>query len=114
MPGVFDRTPILLGTARNLAGISDKAIAIGAICAIYLLKQVEISQVVSIEDQIVAAFDLFDAVDRKADRLVHGDEHIQQYEGYYQGVDDGGRDYVHQVRVEDITCEIYSQRMVRS
>lgn len=52
---MLDRAPILLGTACDLASIGRKTIAVRAIGAVN-----------SVENQIVAAFDLFDPVDQKA------------------------------------------------
>src|ERR1700722_8368037 len=47
--GMLDRAPIDFGARRHLADKGDRAVAIGAIGAIDLLDDVEISQMVAVE-----------------------------------------------------------------
>src|ERR1700719_755822 len=68
--GVLDRAPIDFGARRHLAHKCDRAVGIGAIGAIDFLDDVEISEMVAVEHQIVAASHLWNLVDGKADRLI--------------------------------------------
>ena len=71
---VLDRAPISFGAARGFASIGQKTIAIRAIGAVNLFKQVQIGKMISVENQIVAALDLFNSIDRKANSLIDADE----------------------------------------
>jgi hypothetical protein len=53
---VLDRTPVLFGSARNLTRISDHAVGIAAVDTIERFELVEVSQVLSIEDDVFGSW----------------------------------------------------------
>ena len=86
--GVLDRAPILLGSRRNFTDIGNQPVAIAAIDAIQLLYRVQIGQQVAVKHDVVRAFHLGNAVDRKADGLKNRDKQIQKDERHDQGIDE--------------------------
>ena len=82
---MFDRAPELFGPCRHLSDISDNTVEIFAIPAAYLLKPVQIEEVVSVHDNILASFDLGDLIDGKTDGLINGRGDIEDH-GRMRGI----------------------------
>ena len=91
---MLDRAKILFGAGQNFAHITHQAVAIFAVRAVKLLDKVEITQVMTIENHVIRAFDLGDAVNRKAGELVKADEQVKQHHRENHAVDDGACDQV--------------------
>jgi len=54
-PSVLDRAPILFGATGNFTDIGDEPIAIRIISAIELFENVQVGEMMTVEDQEVAA-----------------------------------------------------------
>ena len=85
--GVFDRAPVLFAAGSNFRDIEKKAVHVAAVDTVDLLDQVEVAQVLAVDDDVVAAFDLVDLVDGETGPLIEGDEKIQQQARDDKGVD---------------------------
>ena len=81
LAGVLDRTPILLGSSGDLAGVGQHAVRVSAVDTIQLLDHVQVGEPVPVDDDEIAAFDLRDAVEGKADRLVGRDRDVEDRNG---------------------------------
>ena len=91
---VLDRTEILLGARQDLGHVSHQPVGIFAIGAVNLLDPVEITEVVAVKYQVVAAPHPGDAIDRKAGPLVDADEGIEHDERNRHAVDERPGDQV--------------------
>jgi hypothetical protein len=89
--GMFDWAPVLFGPRSDLADIGDNTVGITAEIAMDLFDAVQICELVSIQDDVAAPRHLCHPVDRKADRLICPDPHIEQREREKQGVDGASR-----------------------
>src|SRR5579862_2239118 len=75
---VPDRAPMLLGSTRDFHNEGEHSVSIRAVQAIESFDRVQVSQFVPVDRDIVPAARLGDAVDGKADGLIHRNEKIQQ------------------------------------
>ena len=62
---MLDRTPVLLGSGRNLLNVAGKAVKIAAIEAVDLFNDIQVGQSVAVDHDIIAPFHLGDAINRK-------------------------------------------------
>lgn len=76
--GMFDRTPVLLRSRRNLAEKSRKAVGIRTVETIDLFDDVQIRQIRTIKDEIFGTLDLCYSVDGETDRLIYKYEQIEK------------------------------------
>src|SRR5450830_1255632 len=106
---MLDRAPVLLGARRNLAREGDDAVGVGAIGAVELLQRIEIGEMVAVEHEIVGAFDLGDAIDRKAYRLKNTDEEIEQQKRNDAGVDHRRGQHHQRVGPEQVGQQLLAQ-----
>src|SRR5580700_9489885 len=75
---VLDRAPMLFRSSRNFAGIREEAVAVRAVDAVDPLHQVQVPELASIEDKVIRARDLWNAINREANRLINDQEEIDQ------------------------------------
>ena len=68
--GMFDRTPVLLGSRGNFTKICRKPIAVSAVKTVKFLDKIKIRQVIAIEDEIFRTLDLGNPVNRETGCLV--------------------------------------------
>ena len=101
-PSVLDRAPILFGATGNFTDIGDEPIAIRTISAVELFENVQVGEMMTVEDQKVAAAHLWNAVNREADKLINGDEQVQQHERNNQGVNERGGENDERRRLQDL------------
>ena len=66
---MFDRTPVLLGTAGCFPGVGNDPVRIAAVRAIQLLYAVQISQAMPVDDYIVGSFDSLHSPSGETDEL---------------------------------------------
>ncbi len=67
----------LFSAGRDLLRVGDESVQVAAVEAVHLLDQIEITESMTVEDDIVASSHFGDLVDRKADSLIESDENIQ-------------------------------------
>jgi hypothetical protein len=77
---VLDRTPVLLGARGDLAHVGNQAVRVAAVDAVHFLDAIQLRQLMAIDDEVPAASDTCDAVDREADPLIDGDPRIEDKE----------------------------------
>ena len=66
---MLDRTPVLFDPGRNFTEICRQAVAVGTVETVEFLDDVQIGQILTIEQQVFGAPDLWYPVNRKANRL---------------------------------------------
>lgn len=69
-PGMLDGTPVLFSSGGNLLNVGNQAVEVAAINTIHLFNEIQITETVTIQDNIVTSFYLRDAVYLKADKLI--------------------------------------------
>jgi hypothetical protein len=111
---MFDRTPIGFCSRCDLLDIGDQAVSIRTIDAVEFFDCVQISQPVTIEDDVVAALDPWDAVDPEADRLVQGHRKIQKREGNDHRVDEGRRQDRQEACIHELAGQVGSKLAMRA
>jgi len=104
--------PVLLGARGDFAREGDDAVGVGAIGAVELFQFVEISQMMAAKHQIVSAFDLGDAVDRKADRLKNAHENVEQHKGDDASVNHRRGQHHQRTGAEQIRQQLLAQRAI--
>ena len=106
--GVFDRAPILFRSPCYFMDIGDESVEISAVRAVQFFNTVEVTEGVTVDDNVAAAFDLGDLVDGKADRLKQGNGTIQE-QGWGQACPDkrDGQD-VEDIRILQIAGNLGS------
>ena len=91
---VLDRAPVLLGAGGDLARVGDQAGGVAAIGAVEFLERVEIRQLGAVEDDVIAAPDLADAVERETDGVVDGQAEVENRQRHDEAVDERRREQV--------------------
>ena len=86
-PGMFDRTPELLRPGDDFLRKGHQAVGVTAIHTIGLFDTIEVTQLVAIDHQVVAARYTRNAIGAKADLLIDYQRHIQQRQGHNHGID---------------------------
>ena len=77
---VFDRAPMLFRSRRNFAAICEKTVAVRAVDAVDAFNEVQILEPAPVEDQIIRALSLWNAIHREANRLINSQEKVEQEE----------------------------------
>lgn len=85
---VLDGAPILFSASRDLSGTSKHAIGVATVFAVKFFGPVKIVESATIQNDVVAAIDLGDAIDRKADELVNCHHQIKESDGHEAEPDD--------------------------
>jgi hypothetical protein len=75
---MLDGTPMLFGASCDLDDPGDRSIGVCAVFTIEALKGVEVTQFVSIKDEVVGAPDLRDAIDGEGASLLDRAEKVEQ------------------------------------
>lgn len=94
LPRVLDRAEVLLGARSDLVHVVDQPIRVSAVFAVKALDDVQIPQMVPVEDDVISAPDLRDAIDGKAAGLIKRREQVQHSKRDDQPVDDRAGDEV--------------------
>jgi hypothetical protein len=77
-PGMLDGTEMLLRSSRDLHYVSQQSVGVRTIDASNFFDDVEIRQPAAVKHPVIAARNLGDSINRKADRLVDRDRQIQR------------------------------------
>ena len=96
---VFDRAPVLFCSSCYFMDIGEQSVEVSAVYAVELFDGVEVAEGVSVDDDIIATFDLGNLVDGKADSLEERDQEIQAQDGKEAGPDKGDGKNVEEFRV---------------
>lgn len=66
---MLNRAEVLLGSGNHFADVSDHAIAIGAVSTVEFFNKIQIVELLSVVDDVIAAANLFYSVNGKAGQL---------------------------------------------
>ncbi|OOZ41539.1 hypothetical protein BOW53_03245 [Solemya pervernicosa gill symbiont] len=76
MTRMLDRAPVLFNPRGNLANIGDQSVEVAAVDAVESFNDVEIAQVVTVDDDIVASPNPGYTVEREADGVEQANAEI--------------------------------------
>jgi hypothetical protein len=85
---MLDRAKILFGAGDDCAAIGDQPGAVGAIRAVEFFDDVQVSEMLAVENDVIGALHLANPVDRKTAGLVKTDAQVDQQQRKRHAVDD--------------------------
>ena len=74
---MFDRAEILFSSGDHFSYIGNHAVAVCAVGTVEFFDKIQVIELLPVVENVVAAFHLFDAVDRKAGQLIKRHEEIR-------------------------------------
>src|SRR5690242_4625505 len=99
---MLDGAPVLFGSSGHFGPVSAQAICIGTVHAVEALKQIQVFEPASIEDDVVGPPDFRNSVDREADALIHRQEEIEQEERNESQINDRSRQHRQETRLAEV------------
>lgn len=100
--GMLDRTPVLFGERRDFRGVRSKAIEITAVIAVQSFKEIQVSEIMTVKNDMVTTSRLGDAVNGEAYHLVYPEGNVHEEGGDDHRINNGCRKYGEKRGLDDI------------